>query len=350
LFDEALRVAVADFQNDHHKQHKKKKDAPGHVLPTGDTYKSLIKTRDQLFGTSPSGGGKKKPTVDPAFAAKLGEATSGVANVLSGLNIAVEGQDALWEVGELRGLDPSGGTSMQSGFHWEIFSEDMIVREWEEAGFVPIVDDDDDLVMDATDLIDLIEKENFTSIFQRDRILTQAELLEFYMSGRAEFLRRTQCKFISEWGVDVEATIDKLQRMSDERGLGWDLGAFEAKLRPYLWWDQAADVLPSSRQVWHYNPIEFLGRYAEHLQGLTGDPLSPASEKFGTLIVTVRYSNDEPRKGAVVHLHKDGTKTSGTSAVDGQVFFSGMTPGVCVVEVEGSFPPTLPSIVKGGGR
>ncbi|MFO0637154.1 MAG: hypothetical protein U0168_30380 [Nannocystaceae bacterium] len=47
-------------------------------------------------------------------------------------------------------------------------------------------------------------------------------------------------------------------------------------LDAYKFWPAAADVLPkSSLHVFHYNPIEFLGRYAEILDALRPPPLSP---------------------------------------------------------------------------
>ncbi len=90
---------------------------------------------------------------------------------------------------------------------------------------------------------------------REDEILSVEEIHRFYASEDSHFLRRVQCRFNSEWGLDLDQTVDAL------RGMGWNTRLLSHQMAPYMWWEEAGDAVPGSAVVWHYNPVAFLELY-----------------------------------------------------------------------------------------
>jgi hypothetical protein len=132
--------------------------------------------------------------------------------------------------------------------HWEIFSADNLFPDW------PSVEDpDSDCTLDSARIIEMLEQD--PSWYASDAVLTHEEVTSFYRSNnQASRLRRYACKFVSEWGFDVDKAIENMVGR-------WFTGHLKDHITPYLWWDEAKDAgvpLPDSKQVWHYNPIRFI--------------------------------------------------------------------------------------------
>jgi len=158
-------------------------------------------------------------------------------------DIPVIAGEPIWTVGEY------GSEGHRTGIlHWEIFSVEDIFPDWPH-----VRDTDKDFNMDTEKIMSLIEQDD--SWFESDEILTSDELKEFYKSNKnAEKLRSYVCKFMSEWGIDLETAIDNMKGR-------WITFHLEDRIRPYLWWDETKKKgvpLPTQKHVWHYNPIRFV--------------------------------------------------------------------------------------------
>ncbi|MEM7156931.1 MAG: peptidoglycan DD-metalloendopeptidase family protein [Myxococcota bacterium] len=286
--DEALVQAIRDLQNDHHNAFKNDDSGDGRVDTNGGTVGLLRQTKSQLFGGGGGGGG----SVDPVFVHRTAIRNEhGTAQVITGLDIKVSSGDALWLSGQGAGYNADGtGTTLVDQVHWEIFSEHRIDTDWEE----PIDDDTDDVTVDAVDkLLEFIEEGS--PELEQDGILTPDEVRRFYASGRGEFLRWTPCRFVNQWSVDVSAAVKKLEEK------GFDTDGLPERMWPFMWWNDAADELPSNRFVWHYNPVEFLARYSEFLAA-AGPPEDIDPKTHPTLRVRVLFDNHMPMPNVEVEL------------------------------------------------
>lgn len=316
------------------------KNCDGVVSKRGKTYDALRKTRKELGNAPPPG----KARVDPALPARLEERVDGVAKVLVNPGVTVSAGEVLWVAGEAAGFGP-GGRELHPTVHWEFFSEEKLVADFEE-----LVDENDDITVDAPKwLLNLVETPVATgeADFSVDGIVTPAEVSKFYAQGHGAFLRRYACKFRSEWAMDVSKAAAAL------KGKGWNTSALEAEMTPYLWWEEARDVLPPSPIVWHYNPIEFLAIYQEILGGFevpvtpvpgSGDSPTPSKEELGTLVVRVFNAGGGRAEDVVVVLcDTEGTvkKTATSSKRDrrgsggGEVVFPNLPVGAYEVRIEG---------------
>lgn len=320
VFDDALDLAIRSFQETY-VAYFASHDRPGsgRVLKGKKTYKALAAPANELRAPG------KKAKVDPAFRDRLvARGDDGMTRVISGLSIPVGGNEVLWLAGQAPVAQGEG--SMESLVHWEIFSESQVVGAWEGAA---LRDTNDDLTLDVPERI--FEAVELTELpgFERNSMLTPLELAGFYASERSMFLRRTPCLFRSEWGMDLATAIPRIGKMAiATAGLG-------KLLTPMMWWDHAADVLPPSPVVWHYNPIEFIGLYQSHLDALTPKPVD--SKTQGTLQVRVLYENEVPRPNAGVILGRGVEKIQASrSSPTGEAWFPGLEPGEYTVWVDQS--------------
>lgn len=152
--------------------------------------------------------------------------------------------DPLWTVGEY------GSPGYRAGLiHWEIFSEDNLAPSWAQS-----VDTDENYNMDCREILNLVEQDYFGS----DEILSKSEIERFYESNAAaEGLRRRACKFVIEWGINLDKALPALKGVWEK----WRTGVLKERIQPYLWWDEAASQqvpLPGGKMVWHYNPVALL--------------------------------------------------------------------------------------------
>ena len=286
VVDADLDAAIKAFQAEH-PWPSKCNYWDGVVEKGGKTDKYLRKTAFELAAkkdATPSGG--SSDPVDLAFAAALAQLDRfGIAEVVSGLNVRVSGGKPLWKSGRAGSFNVHGHPEVRQEIHWEVFSEALLFPRWDT-----IDDKDDDLHADLPGTI--LEK---IDLWQ-DKILSPLEIFAFYQRDACHDLRRTACRFRSEWGLDIDRTISRLEQLQFST-----LGVREA-LEPYQWWGRAGDVLPQGMtHVWHYNPIEFFRVYQEILDGMKpAPPPEPRDpETHGTLIVHVRGANGMPPKHAV---------------------------------------------------
>ena len=159
------------------------------------------------------------------------------------LDKTVNPGELLWTVGEY------GSESYRTGLlHWEVFSEKNLFPKWKS-----VEDSDSDFNVDSEKIISMVDQDG--GWFSSDKILTSDELERFYKSDQdAKKLRRYACKFMIEWGVDLDVAIPKMK----ER---WFTSHLKERISPYLWWDEAQSAgvpLPSGKHVWHYNSIGFI--------------------------------------------------------------------------------------------
>ncbi|MEX1368400.1 MAG: carboxypeptidase-like regulatory domain-containing protein, partial [Nannocystaceae bacterium] len=285
-----------------------------------------------------AGGGsssKPKVLVDPVFIERTTERDEhGVAKVITGLDVKVSSGEALWRSGQALGYASDGDSLVTlDQIHWEIFSEHLLVTDWE----APIDDPDDDIVADVPKrLVERIEEAS--PELERDGLLLVSEIRELYASGRGEPLRRTPCRFISHWALDPDTSAAVLGEM------GYDTEGLAERLRPLMWWDQAIDVLPKDRHVWHYNPIELLGQYAGYLESMKPiEPGDPATEP--TLVVWVYYVDGRPIPDAKVQLlYGIAVRRTATTRADGSAWFHAVPVGDYGVRVDD--PATAPREVS----
>lgn len=283
VWSEGLRDAIAAFQREYVDYYAggEHGDAPGYVTPKGDTAAALRKPKWKLDGEAAGG------TIDPLFAARVAHRDEGGrAEVVSGLAIPVRSGEPLWPGGQVA-LAIDGSFENEDQIHFELFSGQTLTN-WQE-----LVDATEDLVVDEVPDA-LFEAVEIAPGFAKDRRLEAGELRAFYADARSHFLRRTQCRFRSEWAVDIPAWLRRL----DE--IGVDTSGVREALEAHVLWDAAADVLPPSWHVWHYHPVEFLGRYAEILEIL--EPREPAPPGRCRVDIAVRFGDGQPWSGARVQL------------------------------------------------
>lgn len=286
--DEALTDAIRRFQNDHHPSFEKHDDGDGRVDTTGDTVTLLAKTCDELLG-----GSRHTASLDPVFVHRATQRDAhGTAKVITGLRVSVRSKEPLWRSGQAAGTTADGNASaLHDQIHWELFSEHLLVHGWE----TPIEDDDDGITADVPQRIAAMIDTGIPEL-AGDGLFQPQEIHAFYTGGRAQFLRRTPCRFMSHWALDVPGAVATLDAM------GFDPTGVAELLRPFMWWDQARDVLPAAPIVWHYNPVEFLAQYAEHLEALRPETRDPATH--GTLAVRVRFDNGLPMPDVKLWLYQ----------------------------------------------
>ncbi|MCB9718925.1 MAG: peptidoglycan DD-metalloendopeptidase family protein [Myxococcales bacterium] len=319
LCSEPLIDAIRRFQNAHHKSFKTTGKGDGRVDVKGDTVTKLRMTKAELERTKAKGGKGKpsKPTVDPALAALARERhADGLAKVMVGLDVKVSSGETLWPSGQARGYSlDDGSLPMLDQIHWEIFSEHLLVTDWDD----PIEDTDDDLRADLPKkLVEWVELDS--PQLHKDGLLSTEEVRSFYRT-RGELVRRTPCRFTNHWGLDVDKAVVRLEQM------GYDTTGLADQLRPMMWWDEAAEVLPPTKLVWHYNPVELLGQYARYLEELRPiEPGDPATEP--TLVVWVYYADGQPMPDMAVDL-LDGIQVVRTVSTrpDGSAWFHAVPLG-----------------------
>ena len=194
--------------------------------------------------------------------------------------------------------------------HWGIFSgnreEDNLLpndllREWTVAK-----DKDDNWNMDCPEILRLIAegtKDIKTEEWEAEKesavgeILNPEEINKLYSNQTIAYqLRHFCCYFMIEWGLNIEEALRKLrttmlmstQWPADKRSTAENLWLRlnnkialidpswvrrnAKQIRPLLWWDEAKALkdkdgrylveLPTSKLVWHYNPIAFLQEYS----------------------------------------------------------------------------------------
>lgn len=335
--DEGLIAAIREFQNTHHKFFKKNHKGDGRVDPGGETIKALRKTRAELMAGTGGGGSKPRIEVDPAFVERARERhPNGMAKVMSGLDVKVRSGDALWRSGQAQGyVSDDRAVVKLDQIHWEVFSEHLLVTDWDD----PIEDLDEDLAADVPkQLLAFIEAPS--PEFERNGLLRPSEICEFYRSRRGEFLRRTPCHFFNHWALDPDTAVVRLQEMGFE-----EIGLAD-RLRPLMWWNEARDVLPSTPLVWHYNPIELLAQYAEHLAAMKPpEKGNPATHP--TLVVRVHYDDGTPLPNVEVQLlYGIAVKRTAITRSDGEALFLAVPVGGYGVRVHD--PATAPEAITVG--
>ncbi len=331
-----LQAAIATFQRAHVKYYdpgkKKPNEPPGYIkrgtvsktgkIKNGDTHKRMREPYTDLFRAT-------KPPVDPVFAVRVAARKGGTATVITRPGVTIAAGKPVWASGLVASRREDGTAELHEQVHWEMFSEHPLVEPWEA-----LEDMDDDLTLDVpAKVFDRIEYDGPPG-FARDQLLTPEEVREFYRSGRAEFFRNTQCRFRSEWGLDVAKVVARLQEQ------GFTTDGFAEQFRPYLWWDEAKagadDAMPASKHVWHYNPIELLWRYEQVLATMRPQPAAEPKAP-GSIRVQVTDANLVPLPQALVHLaHGADVLGSDWTDLEGVTQFAGIPPGDCVVWIDGT--------------
>jgi peptidoglycan hydrolase-like protein with peptidoglycan-binding domain len=351
IYDDTLKSAVAAFQRAHVKYYdpkaKKPNEPPGYVkvgtiskskkIKNGDTHKRLRDPYDALFSDA-------KPPVDPVFAARAAALDGKAAKVITMPGVTIDAGQPLWASGLAAMRGPTGLVELHEQVHWELFSEHPMVEPWEQ-----LEDLDDDLTFDApAKVFDRIEYDGPPG-FARDRMLLPEEVREFFASGKAEFFRRAQCRFRSEWGLDVAATVARL------RTQGFTTDGYAEQIAPYVWWDAAkagaGDAMPAGKHVWHYNPIEFLWRYEQVLASMRpgDDPTPKAPTMPSSLEARVTYADLTPMSQALVHLiHGGFVLGSAWTDLEGVALFGGLPPGESMVWIDGTQVTDAVTLAEGG--
>ncbi|HBP23021.1 MAG TPA: hypothetical protein DEA08_35265, partial [Planctomycetes bacterium] len=183
------------------------------------------------------------------------------------LDAEVAAGDPLWTVGEY------GGSEQREGLiHWEIFSAENLLPGWESAE-----DPDLDFNMDCAQIAALVDQR---ALVGRDN-LDPGEIRDFYARDPdARRMRTLAAKFVSEWGVDVDAAVPRMKGLPALRN--FFLGDLADKIRPLMWWDEASAAgveLPADKRVWHYHPVSFLSAL-EPVWSLEGQSIIIAGQRF----------------------------------------------------------------------
>lgn len=351
VLGEELLDAILRFQ----KEHVYRKDpskADGVISKGRRTDIFLRKSRRQL-GIDPVGA---PLNIDPLLRALLSErGVDGMTGVLSGLSVPVQAGDALWSPGQAAGFTEDGQLGLGQRVHWEMFSEHPMFVEG-HAQWDSIVDPNEDLTADAPRaLMDLVADwpvGTGLDDLPPDGIIDTRELAAFYAEPASNFLRRRQCQFRTEWGLDLDASITRLKAQ------GWaGADGLRASLLPYQWWFDAADVLPASTHVWHYNPVEFLAACHEALESLKPPP-PKSREDYGSVRIRVVNHRGGPAVGtqvqvidaqSVVHTKMtDAPSRNGSGG--GTVDFGDVRAGPCqiVLSQEGRAHPIETEIIRPG--
>jgi hypothetical protein len=237
--DPSLLAAIKRFQV----KHLNAKKPDGVVSPGGSTYDKLTRTPAEL-GLN----GKKKDAIDPGFLRRARTREGETVKVVSDLRVAIEAGEVLWTTG-LGGADNDEGHAPL--IHWEIFSAEPLMQTWEQ-----LEDTGDDLSVDVTSPL-VSEIEQVTDVDDDEKVLSKNEVATYFSTGLGLHLRSYQCRFKHEAAFTPDAVEAAMSKLGDPFPEG-----SRAQVEPYLWWNQAAAVLPSSAVVWHYNPVAFVAEYA----------------------------------------------------------------------------------------
>jgi murein DD-endopeptidase MepM/ murein hydrolase activator NlpD len=335
-----LGEAIRAFQHEHVPYYRKRKHqpAPGFVRPpdpatgaVGETLSQLRKSRAKLEAK------RRKPPAAPTLPRWFIDAASqrdahGDGAVLVDLDVKVSAGAPLWFTGRAGGVDSTGAASPVEAVHWEVFSTEPLVGNWQR-----LEDPTDDLTIDVPKrIIDAVELAPPGPGFTRDGILTAAEIQAFYNETRAVFMRTMQSKFRSEWGLDIAAAVARSEAK------GFDTAGMADALVPYTWWTAAGDKLPASPHVWHYNPIELMGLVQQHLEAMRPVPRdNPPSVRLGSLRLRVSFADGTPWSDATVTVDPAQPTTAPQSraavtGADGRADLFDLEPGDYVAWVEDS--------------
>ena len=341
-FDDTLRLAIAEFQNDHHKDHKATRNGPGKILKGGSTERDLRKPPHQVNDPRAP---KTDAPVDSAFIEALTEDDGGTTRVVAPVGVRVKSGEPLWPAG-LPGAFTTGKVSQ--GIHWEIFSEHKLVNDEQVAGWDSLPpDNDDDLTLDAPALLLAARKHGSLSDLIDYPIVSPRAIHGFYQSEDAIPLRRTQAFFRSEWDMNLQTATDRiLQRLPH-----LDAAALKEQFAPFQWWGKVPpELLPPRSHVWHCNPIEFVGLYAEYLEALkTTGPGTGVGN--GLLSARFLYANEMPFVRRKVTLTgPDQTTQTATTDERGRVLFTNLEPGLYLVGAVDSAIAPLSVLVNAGER
>jgi len=263
IYDAATKAAIAQFQGQMVTNGIIRR-ADGVISPGGQTWSTLRKP--------PTGG---RPQLDQALVAALRS-----ADVVA-LDKPIRGGDILWTSGDYG--SPGHRAEL---IHWEIFSADPLLP-----GRTKIEDEDDDFNLDNAQIVGMVDQD--TGWWESDEILTLAEIVRFYAEHpSAKLLRHYQCKFISEWAVNLDIALPAMHGANLYSTYG-----LKERMEPYLWWREAVDqgvALPDAK-CWHYNPIAFahaLAGVSTPSAAVSEDP--PASAATGEHVYVVRDGNKVP--------------------------------------------------------
>ncbi len=332
VYDDALREAALLFQQQH--VYPKKPEKADGVISRGLRSDIFLRKSRRQLGLDPPG---PPVTIDPLVRALLSErGVDGMTRVLSELRIPISAGQPLWGPGEAGGFADDGGVDLARRIHWGMFSEHPIFVDDHER-WASVMDPNEDLTADAPRaLMDLVADWPTGTLLEDlppDGIIDPAELASFYSDSASDFLRRHQCHFRTEWGLDIDATIARLKAQ------GWaGADGLRASLLPYQWWFEASDVLPAGTHVWHYNPIEFLGGCRTALDDLAPEP-PKSREEYGSVRIRVLNQHAGPAVGVEVRLvdtqgtiHTERTDTPARNGQGGGVVdFPNVREGVCTI-------------------
>ncbi len=348
VYDDELRAAIAEFQRKHVAYYSptasKPQDAPGYAkvgvvsksgkITKADTHKRLKESYGSLFDET-------KPPVDAVFALRAAKrGPDELATIITRPQVLIGAGQPLWASGLAQGRVGASGVALYPQFHWELFAEHPLVEPWEQ-----LEDLDDDLTLDVPGKVfDRIEYDGPPG-FAKDNVLHPEEVLEFYASGKAVFLRQMQCRFRSEWGLDIATSVARLE----EQGFATD--GYAEQIRPYVWWDEAkqgaGDAMPASKHVWHYNPIEFLWRYEQVLATMRPKE-TPAPGLAGSVEVRLTYADLTPMEDELVHLaHGADVLGSMWTDLEGVAQFAGVPAGTSTVWLDGTAVEAQVDVTQG---
>jgi len=206
----------------------------------------------------------------------LGVPTAGGKNAYT----TVRAGETLGYVG-LYGLDDADdpGEERRSQIHWEVFCEkNLFVHHARRNLAVTAADSSEDYNVDHPRLLGIVraaldEREtNLGKRFFADNLLEAKEVRAMYQGGGkvVETLRRSACRFVSEWGINVDLAVSALPSKKG-RVHAWLFGEWAAakqvrQIRYLVWWTEAKTAgvpIPASPCVWHFNPGAFLEFFSE---------------------------------------------------------------------------------------
>jgi hypothetical protein len=162
---------------------------------------------------------------------------------------AVKAGDVIWTVG-VYGSKTVIKNYRAPMFHWGVFSQEILPGNWTTRE-----DHDDNINCDnsyiAAILGNVIDK-------NKDGNWSEDEITEFYKNNpRASTFRDYACFFLNEnavnWDIVCKTIESKLHKKASPEAI-----------KPYNFWDEAKTagvILPSSKKVWHYNPVYLIEQY-----------------------------------------------------------------------------------------
>ncbi|EYF07210.1 N-acetylmuramoyl-L-alanine amidase [Chondromyces apiculatus] len=189
-------------------------------------------------------------TVDPAAPLDAGLLSKLLAGDVVMVDRPVKAGDLLWTMGQY------GSRGYRANMiHWEIFSEENLFADTKRyPDWTAVEDTNEDYNIDNRAIVGMVDQES--GFFESDEILTSEELQKFYASRNKNVkqVRRIACRFVSEWGIDLDKAIPKMKGR-------WSTFGLKDDLSPYVFWKDAAAAkvpLPAKPLVWHYNPVAFV--------------------------------------------------------------------------------------------